>query len=259
MKKVYLPGFMKYKACSDLVRLGSKNDGGYLVSRRDIEKSSILLSFGINADWRFEKDFFSKKDGIAYIWAYDASTSMSMFFSQAYKYLCRIDPFGVAKWLYRALDYKLFFKGRVKHYPVFVGGVNKGFVKFSEVMDKVREGEEVFVKMDIEGWEYRCLDEIVKHKDKICGVAIEFHDVDLHLEKIEHFVREIGIPIAHIHPTNCAPVNEDGMPMVIEVTFSRYGAIDEDMEPEFPHPLDAPVCHKKEDYVIEFLSEGNGV
>jgi len=38
--------------------------------------------------------------------------------------------------------------------------------------------------MDIEGGEYRILDNLIKHQDKICGIVIEFHDIDLHLEKI---------------------------------------------------------------------------
>ena len=106
--------------------------------------------------------------------------------------------------------------------------------------------------MDIEGWGYRCLDEIIEYKALLSGIAIEFHDVDLHLDKIKRFVELIDMPIAHIHPTNCAPVNKDGIPMVIEVTFSRNGDII-NRHPKLPHPLDAPVCPKREEYLINFL------
>ena len=38
---------------------------------------------------------------------------------------------------------------------------------------------QAFVKMDIEGSEYRVLDDLLKHWGNIVGLAIEFHDVDI--------------------------------------------------------------------------------
>ena len=56
-----LPNFLKFKKTNDLVRIGRDNDGGYLVSRNDIDNSDILISFGISEDWSFEVDFIKKK------------------------------------------------------------------------------------------------------------------------------------------------------------------------------------------------------
>ena len=52
-----LPNDFSYKSASDLVRIGRDNDGGYLVSKSDIEKSDVLIGLGINDDWSFERDF----------------------------------------------------------------------------------------------------------------------------------------------------------------------------------------------------------
>ena len=44
---------------TDLIRVGRDNDGGYIVPKSIILKSKSLLSYGINKDWSFEKDFYN--------------------------------------------------------------------------------------------------------------------------------------------------------------------------------------------------------
>ena len=41
----------------ELIRVGSHNDGGYLVEKNSHEKSDYLIGVGINDDWSFEKNF----------------------------------------------------------------------------------------------------------------------------------------------------------------------------------------------------------
>jgi len=57
MKKLILPNMLKHKQCEDLIRVGSDNDGGYLISVSDLKKTEALLSFGLDVDWNFEKMF----------------------------------------------------------------------------------------------------------------------------------------------------------------------------------------------------------
>ena len=57
-----LPKELKPKHCYNLVRLGKDNDGGYLVEKDSLLNSESLISFGINLDWSFEKDFFKLKE-----------------------------------------------------------------------------------------------------------------------------------------------------------------------------------------------------
>ena len=55
---------------SNLIRIGPKKDGGYIIDKRILGKSQILISCGLNDDWEFEKDFL-KKNGVIAIKAYD--------------------------------------------------------------------------------------------------------------------------------------------------------------------------------------------
>ena len=84
-----LSNYFSFLPASDLIRIGRENDGGYLVSRSDIDKSDVLIGLGINDDWSFEKDF--KNLRAVEVFAYDASISYKHFFKQLVKSLPRID------------------------------------------------------------------------------------------------------------------------------------------------------------------------
>ena len=53
----------------ELTRIGSIDDGGYVVPLKTILTSSFLISFGINDNWDFEKDFVKRSK--TSVWAYD--------------------------------------------------------------------------------------------------------------------------------------------------------------------------------------------
>jgi hypothetical protein len=46
---------------NDLARIGRQQDGGYAIFQRQLDKTNILLSFGINMDWSFDNDFYAKE------------------------------------------------------------------------------------------------------------------------------------------------------------------------------------------------------
>ena len=82
---------------------------------------------------------------------------------------------------------------------------------------------QIFLKIDIEGYEYEILNEIILHKDKIEGIVIEFHDVSQNLNKIIEFVSQLSpdIQLAHIHGNNYSIKNVNSFPEAIELSFSR--------------------------------------
>jgi hypothetical protein len=51
VKTSVLPEDLRFRSCGDLIRLGVQSDGGYLVSQADVDRSKLLLGFGINTDW----------------------------------------------------------------------------------------------------------------------------------------------------------------------------------------------------------------
>ena len=242
-----LPAFLKYKTANDLIRVGRNNDGGYLVSKLDIEASDLLIALGISNDWSFEKGFVAIKK--APVLAYDASISGSVFLHQLilFFYCGRLRSFFKA--LMNYLDYKKFFKNDRHHEEKFVG-INYGYVQMSEVFSKV-ESCNIFFKIDIEGGEYQILDDLITNYHRINGLVIEFHECNLHLQLIADFIKKFSMPIVHIHANNCAPLlHSSGLPLVLEITFSKNA--EQNNECIHPHPLDMPNNPEKDEILYRF-------
>ena len=57
-----LPKFLKpfHISKSNLIRIGPKTDGGYIVDKRIFNKTDALITCGLNDDWEFEKSFLKK-------------------------------------------------------------------------------------------------------------------------------------------------------------------------------------------------------
>lgn len=119
----------------DLVRIGNEYDGGYIISKRQIQKTEIVLSFGINDNWTFEEDFSKRKD--VKIYSYDYSTKDLPFMTQDFrsnyggiiynflklkrsKILYHIRSIREQKLLYK--KFKAFFNETSKHFfiPKFI-------------------------------------------------------------------------------------------------------------------------------------------
>ena len=73
----------------DLIRLGIEKDGGYVISKKSLEKSHFLLSFGMSNEWSFEEDFI-KQDSRNLVNIYDHTVGLSDLFLEFYKSIKRI-------------------------------------------------------------------------------------------------------------------------------------------------------------------------
>ncbi|MEK9780982.1 MAG: FkbM family methyltransferase [Gammaproteobacteria bacterium] len=248
--KIRLPSTLKYSSTSDLIRLGRDYDGGYVVSESDVRKADLLISLGIADDWSFEEDFH-KLTRVPII-AYDGSVGKSFFAKQILKNIFRLDkPKLFFSSINNYLSYNSFFKVDKKHFENYVGlDFGKQFVSMSSILE-THKNKKIFLKIDIEGSEYRILDSLINYSDNICGLAIEFHDCDINLKKIENFISAFPHEIIHIHANNYSPVNFDiGIPLSLEITFSST-------KPEIsnfllPHDLDMPNNNKSEEIKLFF-------
>jgi hypothetical protein len=237
--KAYLPIFFSFNQAIDLVRIGRDNDGGYLVSLSDIKKSNLLIGLGIADDWSFESDFVKYND--IKVIAYDAYTNFFFLLKRMFIQTIRnpLNFNGVKK----LFSYKKFFRGKHKHIKKFVGlkSSNEIYCTFQEMINQTNN-EKIFLKIDVEGSEYRFLDDIVANEEKITGIVIELHDCDIHLNEIEIFVKKLnkcGLNLVHIHANNYAPIRlDDGLPLVIELSFSRHAKFVNSFT--LPHKLDMP-------------------
>lgn len=248
--KAYLPSFFSFKQAQDLVRIGRKHDGGYLVSQADIDQTQTLIGLGIKNDWSFEQDF-SRQKKISVV-AYDASINKRYFFKQLIKSVFRIDNLKIfTYWLKVFVGYKKFFsQSSVSHVQKFVGlnSSSKLHCTFSDTLKKI-DNKKIFLKIDIEGSEYRFLNEIVSNEDKFTGVVIEFHDCDIHLDTIKSFINDFKLNLVHIHANNNSPLRlDDGLPIVLELTFSKNAKTADDIS--LPHELDMPNNKKFSEYEL---------
>lgn len=244
-----LPKSLRPYICNDLVRIGRNFDGGYLVSKGDVLKAEMLFGFGINDDWSFEKHFHSINS--CPILAYDGSISARRFIKKNLVSILR--PKKFLRSLKRTFDYFHFFTNSVKHIERHVGtgiGIGGNSCNIRNIIASA-EQKMCFFKIDIEGSEYRILEDIIKFNHQICGLVIEFHDCDLHQDKISNFVERIGLKIVHIHANNYATIDNHGFPHVLELTFSRFGKISAKFS-NLPHLLDMPNNPNIEDISIRF-------
>lgn len=230
--------FFGYSA-NDLIRLGRDGDGGYLVSKSDVYSSKFLITFGVGDDWSFEEDFISIND--VPIFAYDASVNNAYFFKKFILSIFKISRPRIAiHWLKTIISYNRFFsKKNVRHIQKFVGidTLDGVYCTFEEVVKDLYVEEKIFVKIDIEGSEYRLLDELVQYQDKLSGLVIEFHDLDLHLNTVESFIQNFDLSLVHVHANNGSPIRKkDSLPLVIELTFSQSRQHFEEFI--LPHRLD---------------------
>ena len=97
----------------DLIRLGSIDDGGYVVPIQTVNSSKVLLSFGISDNWEFEKDFLKKTS--AKLLAYDHTIDKEFWLSKFKKDLIKFFQLKIFKpkklyKMFQFLDFILFFK-----------------------------------------------------------------------------------------------------------------------------------------------------
>lgn len=233
---------------ASLTRIGSAFDGGYVVAIESLRPTRTLLSFGLGLDWTFEKDFRARTG--AKVVAFDhtitrRSWQWGIFWSVVDVVLLRADPQTPISRFRHYKRYKEFFSGedvihrQEKIGPGFVGGTD-----IDALLKEHRPSTGVFFKIDIEGGEYRLLDQLVRHQESISGLVIEFHDCDLHRERIVDFIRAFDLRLVHIHGNNCGGCDDNGDPLVIEMTFKRGS------------PSDAPRTKPKE-YPVDDLDRLN--
>lgn len=244
MLEANLPNFFTFKTANDLIRVGKKNDGGYLVSRSDINMSDVLISLGIGEDWSFEEDLADIKN--IEVFSYDASINQKVFFRRFIKSLLLSvlllrNPKITIHYLRVFLNYKKFWGQPQNHWISKFVGINtntSNYCTLSTILDSTKY-KNIFLKIDIEGSEYRLLNTLILNQDRISGLVLEFHDCDLHINSIKTFIENFSLQLVHIHANNFAPIKlDDGLPLVLELTFSKYSKVLN--ETYLPHKFDMP-------------------
>ena len=243
----------------NLVRLGGKHDGGYVVDKAAAVSSACLVSFGISYDLQFEYEFASLSKFEKRVYMYDKST-VPISLGKMRRCVLQCFYFRSPRPLINYSRFIFMFKKLIRHESQLkrlnISNVEQlGCTTLPEVLSSITEQNRVFLKLDIEGDEYLIFDDIIANIKKIYALVIELHDITHHWREIECFIaalRDDGLLIDHLHANNYGGLADDGRPNVIEMSFSRI----DDREPAVSRlpmiNLDAPNTPLREDYTILF-------
>ena len=219
-----LPKFLKpYQISnSNLVRVGPKTDGGYVVDKRIFKKSKTLITCGLNDDWEFERDYL-KKNHRTQIITYDHTVNKKFWVNRFKKDIISLLLFKKLKIgkildVFKYLDYKFFFRDNIKHHEKKIV-YKKRNNKETTIPDTLNRNNDVVLKVDIEGDEYKVLNDIRKNSKKISFLIIELHDIHKNLGRIRSFIKRSDLRIVHIHANNYGGIDKNKNPKVIELSM----------------------------------------
>ena len=180
-----------------LVRLGSINDGGYVVVD-DISRQDVLISLGIGNNSDFEYQISSK---IQRIIAFDHTINEM--------------PVTADNIQFNKLGVKAKSAGR--------------FTTLSSVIESIPVQNDLLLKIDIEGWEWEVLNSIsdaeISRFRQIIGEFHDFHDA-AKTETINQVLSKIVryFDVINTHANNWGQydiIKRLAIPDVIEITFMR--------------------------------------
>jgi predicted MPP superfamily phosphohydrolase len=120
--------------------------------------------------------------------------------------------------VFKYLDYRLFFRNNNKHFEKKIV-FKKRNDNETTIPDILANYNEIFLKVDIEGDEYKILNDIKRNSSKIIFLVIEFHDVDKNIKKIKNFIKKLDLKIIHIHGNNYGGLDKSNNPKVIELSL----------------------------------------
>jgi hypothetical protein len=227
---------------NDLTRVGRNYDGGYVLSDQLLKKSSALLSFGINDDWSFEEDFCEKAGKPCY--GFDFSIHEDIFRKRGWeqvKYffgdIIKRRTIDWGRWGEAKKHFALsksfhdFFKGDHVFLSYGIDKTTHGeFKKLDDILNENLSGkEDIFLKADIEGYEYEIVQDVVSNASRFCGLAFEVHLIHSKRKEFEGFMDclQQEFYVYHIHANNYGSIQKmDSFPDAIEISCIRKDMVD---------------------------------
>ena len=105
-----------YSYKKNLIRIGPKKDGGYVIDKRIINKTNYIITCGLNDDWEFEKEFLKYNKETKVI-AYDHTVNNNFWFKKFLKdfvhfFLLKKLSYWKIKNMFSFIDYKYFFSNK---------------------------------------------------------------------------------------------------------------------------------------------------
>jgi hypothetical protein len=195
-----------------LTRLGDLMDGGYVLPVPIIEQSQVLLSLGLGDNWSFDAAWHRLKPQDA-IHMYDGNVNRDN--------LTITINTRVRSQLDIRSAYDRFFQEDRRHFEQNVGP-GAGQTDLATCLERLGN-KKTFIKMDIEGGEYALIPDLIRHKDTITGMVMEFHFCNQHRTVFETAVRELlqHYSLVHLHGNNHVDIGPEGLTDCLELTLIR--------------------------------------
>lgn len=179
-----------YKSPFPKLRLGKKNDGGYIIVDVPEIKYKIIIAGGVEFDISFEEDFVKKYN--VQCFAYDGTV--------------RKLPKGNEK---------------IKFIKKNIGSDNSE--KVTNLHDLINSNDNIFIKMDIEGGEIPWIKSLSEEQmNKFDQIVMEFHE-PFSSKEIEVFDKiNKNHVLVHFHGNNCCGTRlyrDVVIPNIFECTY----------------------------------------
>lgn len=195
------------------VKLGGFKDGGYVTDFRSVLRSELLISGGVGSNVRFESDFIDIHSSAKVI-LIDPTVSVPRMFLRSFYHFIRKNQSG-----FRSLSEVFNFLYFIKKSILIKKYLGKDFT-IENLMKKFAESKNVFLKLDIEGFEYELLESILKYKELFTGICIEFHNLDLteNCFKLDSFINKLDFDILNVSVNEVCLI-DNKLPSVLEISF----------------------------------------
>ena len=199
---------------------------------------------------------------------YDHSVSSYPYIKNIFKYLrrfltlrCKFKDFHQRVKYYqnylKFINKKniLLYKEKINH-PI----QNKNETDIDKVFKRIQEKEDVIIKCDIEGFEYKVTEQIMNFSSRIRMIIFEFHLIEKNEKEFFKIIEKLKIffDIIHIHGNNHNKQLASGMPCDLEITFlnKKFSKKTAEYSYEFPiKNLDFPNNPYKEDIFFSFTKD----
>lgn len=222
LKKIFQP-----KYSDKLIRIGDNNDGGYVMNKNCIKDIKHIIGLGLNDNWSFEEHLKKKCTG-AKIEIYDHTVNFKFWCFQIIKNFIKLfykkNKIFYFNLLFKWIAYLNFFvfdenkhlrKMILSKKDIFPTLHKNNYTSLNKIL---KNKKKICLKIDIEGSEYLILNEILENQKNLISLLIEFHDIDLHYQKIINFLKKIKLVLCHIHINNHGRIYNNS-PTLIEMSF----------------------------------------
>lgn len=199
-----LVDYLKVYNCNNKIRLGNNSDGGYVFIDMPVGSYDCYISAGVSNEESFSRDFINKYNlNSGCCFAFDGTIN-----NYPYEYTNKIT----------------FYRKNIAPFK------SPYHVNLRYFIDKFND---IFLKMDIEGWEIPWLNSLSSSDlSKFKQIIIEFHGINDDSWNSSYNDKMKAIKalsethyLVHIHGNNYSG-NVNGIPDVIEATYVRKSCFD---------------------------------